>query len=104
MQFARKVWHLLVAIKDGLVLLLMLLFFAALYSALTARPSEVALKDGALLLKLNGSVVEEPADQDPLALLRGGGSAPKQHRVRDVVRALELAATDDRIKIGRAHV
>ena len=28
MQFARKVWHLLVAIKDGLVLLLMLLFFA----------------------------------------------------------------------------
>ena len=98
MQFARKVWHLLVAIKDGLVLLLMLLFFAALYSALTARPSEAALKDGALLLKLDGSVVEEPADQDPLALLRGGGSAPKQHRVRDVVRALELAATDDHIK------
>ena len=32
MQFARKVWHLLVAIKDGLVLLLMLLFFAEFYS------------------------------------------------------------------------
>ncbi len=98
MQFARKVWHLLVAIKDGLVLLLLLLFFAALYSALTARPGQAALKDGALLLKLDGSVVEEPADQDPLALLRGGGAAPKQYRTRDVVRALELAATDDHIK------
>ena len=98
MQFARKVWHLLVAIKDGLVLLLMLLFFAALYSALTARPSQAALKDGALLLKLNGSVVEEPADQDPLSLLTGGGAPLKQFRARNLVRALELAATDDHIK------
>ena len=99
MQFARKVWHLLVAIKDGLVLLLMLLFFAALYSALTARPSQAALKDGALLLKLNGTVVEEPADQDPLSLLTGGGAPLKQFRARNVVRALELAASDDHIKV-----
>ena len=99
MQFARKVWHLLVAIKDGLVLLLMLLFFAALYSALTARPSQAALKDGALLLKLNGSVVEEPADQDPLSLLTGSGAPLKQFRARNVVRALELAASDDHIKV-----
>ena len=99
MQFARKVWHLLLAIKDGLVLLLMLLFFAALYSALTARPSQTALKDGALLLKLNGAVVEEPADQDPLSLLTGGGAPLKQFRARNVVRAIELAATDDHIKV-----
>ena len=98
MQFARKVWHLLVAIKDGLVLLLMLLFFAALYSALTARPSQTALKGGALLLRLNGTVVEEPADQDPLSLLTGGGAPLKQFRARNVVRAIELAATDDHIK------
>ena len=99
MQFARKVWHLLVAIKDGLVLLLMLLFFAGLYGALTARPSQAALKDGALLLKLDGAVVEEPADQDPLNLLIGTGAPLKQYRVRDVVRSLQLAATDDHIKV-----
>ena len=99
MQFARKVWHLLVAIKDGLVLLLMLLFFAGLYSALTARPSQAALKDGALLLKLDGAVVEEPADQDPLDLLIGSGAPLKQYRVRDLVRTLQLAATDDHIKV-----
>ncbi len=98
MQFARKVWHLLVAIKDGLVLLLMLLFFGALFAALTARPSAAALTDGALLLKLDGAVVEEPADADPLNLLLGGRAPVKQFRARDVARAIELAATDDHIK------
>ena len=35
MQFAGKVWRLLVGIKDGLVLLFMLLFFSALFAVLT---------------------------------------------------------------------
>ena len=99
MQFARKVWHLLVAIKDGLVLLLMLLFFAGLYGALTARPSQAALKDGALLVKLDGSVVEEPSEQDALKLISGVEGPLHQHRARDVVRALELAASDDHVKV-----
>ncbi|MFM5894631.1 MAG: signal peptide peptidase SppA [Novosphingobium sp.] len=99
MQFARKVWHLLVAVKDGLVLLLMLLFFGALFSALTARPSQAALKDGALLVKLDGSVVEEPAEQDSLKLISGVESPLRQHRARDVVRAIELAASDDHVKV-----
>ncbi len=99
MQFARKVWHLLVAIKDGLVLLLMLLFFGLLYGALTTRPSQAALKDGALLVKLDGSVVEEPSEQDALKLISGVEGPLHQHRARDVVRALELAASDDHVKV-----
>jgi protease-4 len=99
MQFARKVWHLLVAVKDGLVLLLMLLFFGLLYGALTARPSQAALKDGALLVKLDGSVVEEPSEQDALKVISGVESPLRQHRVRDVVRAIELAASDDHVKV-----
>ena len=39
MGFARKVWHLLVAVKDGLSLVFLLLFFGLLYVVLTARPS-----------------------------------------------------------------
>ena len=98
MVFARKVWHFLVAIKDGLVLLFMLLFFMALYAALTARPSAGTLRDGALLLNLKGSVVEEPAARDPLEGLFSGESQPREYRARDLVRAVELAATDDHIK------
>lgn len=98
MIFARKVWHFLVAIKDGLVLIFMLLFFLALYGVLTARPSAGTLKDGALLLKLNGTVVEEPAVQDPLEGLFSGSSQPKEYRARDLVRAISLAAEDESIK------
>ncbi|MFM5916800.1 MAG: signal peptide peptidase SppA [Novosphingobium sp.] len=98
MQFARKVWHLLVAIKDGLVLLLMLLFFGVLFTALTARPSEAGLRDGALLVKLDGSVVEEPSEQDAIKVISGVESPLRQHRARDVARAIELAASDDHVK------
>ena len=34
MSFAGKVWRLVVGIKDGLVLVFMLMFFALLYAAL----------------------------------------------------------------------
>lgn len=98
MVFARKVWHFLVAIKDGLVLLFMLLFFFALYAVLTTRPSAGTMVDGALLLRLHGTVVEEPAVRDPLEGLFAGADQPREYRARDIVRAIELAATDDRIK------
>lgn len=98
MQFARKVWHLLVGIKDGLVLLFMLLFFLGLYAVLTARPSAGIVQDGALLVKLDGAVVEEPAAVDPLDLILSQATPQKQHRARDVARAIRAAATDDRVK------
>ena len=99
MIFARKVWALLVGIKDALVLLLLLLFFMALYGILTARPAPSQVREGALLLKLDGSVVEEPAKIDPLDLLMSSEAPIKEHRARDVIAALNAAATDERIKV-----
>ena len=98
MIFARKVWHLLVAIKDGLVLLLMLLFFLLLYAALTSRPSVGQVREGALLIKLDGAVVEEPAIMDPLELLLSQQAPVKEYRARDLARSIRAAAADDRIK------
>ncbi|MFN5818938.1 MAG: S49 family peptidase, partial [Novosphingobium sp.] len=99
MIFARKVWALLVGIKDALVLLFLLLFFMALYGVLTARPSPGQVREGALLLKLDGSVVEEPAKVDPLALLMSSETPIKEHRARDIIAALDAAAKDERIKV-----
>jgi protease IV len=96
MKFAGKVWKLLVGIKDGLVLLFMLLFFALLYAAMTARPTLGADDRGALLLALDGPIVEQPAQATASELLSGGG--PRQYRLRDVVHGLETAARDDRVK------
>lgn len=98
MVFAGKVWRLLVGIKDGLALLFLLLFFALLYAALSVRPHAGAVHEGALLLKLSGSVVEEPAAVDPVATLLSGTVPATEYRARDVIHALRTAASDDRIK------
>ena len=98
MSFAGKVWRLLVGIKDGLVLVFLLLFFGLLFVALTARPNPGTVRQGALLLDLHGSVVEEAAQISPLKLLMSNQVPDQQYQARDIIRALDAAATDDRIK------
>ena len=98
MQFARKVWKLLVAIKDGLALVLLLLFFLGLYAVLSARPGTTAVRDGALLLSFNGTIVEEPEEISPFTMLLSSGAPVRQYGVHDVVRALRGAARDDHVK------
>ncbi len=94
MKFARAIWKLLVGIKDGLVLLLLILFFTGLYGALSARPAPI--KDGVLDLNLNGSVVEQPSRREWSDV--AGSSRVQQYRLRDLVIALDKAKDDSRIK------
>lgn len=96
MKLVRGAWKLLVGIKDALVLILMLLFFGGLFAALSARPN-TRVSDGALVLDLSGSIVEQPTEADPVALLSGQPVA-QQLRLRDVVRALDAARGDSRVK------
>ena len=97
MNFAHKVWRVLVAIKDGLVLALMLLFFGGLYAALTARPAAVPRREGALLIRLDGQVVEETQKVEWQQLLSGGDGAAEV-RERDIVRALRGAVSDSKVR------
>lgn len=89
-------WRVLVGVKDALVLLFMLLFFALLHAALTFNPT-AATGDGALLLELDGAIVEQPSEADIFAAL-GGASPVREYRVADLVRALDAARTDGKIK------
>lgn len=98
MNFVSKVWKVLVGIKDGLVLLFMLLFFVALFGILSARPNPGQVRDGALLIDLSGIVVEEKTALDPLEALLSQSAPVGETRSRDVVRALDAAVTDDRVK------
>lgn len=97
MRFVGKVWRFLVGVKDGLVLILMILFFGSLYVALSAAPTIGAGERGALLLDLDGPIVEEPATASPLEIV-SGVKLPREYRLRDVVNALRTAATDDRVE------
>ena len=94
MKFVRAIWKLLVGIKDALVLLLMLLFFGMIYTALSARPAPV--RDGVLDLALEGSVTEQPARRD-WADIAGGGRI-KEYRLRDLVAAIDASKDDSRVK------
>jgi protease-4 len=96
-KLVKGAWKILVGIKDFLVLVLMLLFFTMLFAALSAKPNPAAIRDGALVVALDGTLVEQPEEIDPWSKL-GGGRAVKQQRLRDVVRALDAAKTDAHVK------
>src|SRR5690606_8361984 len=98
MSFAGKAWRLLVGIKDGLSLLFLLLFFSLLFAILTARPNPGVVREGALLLQLDGSIVEEAEPIDPFELLISDEVPPGQYEARELIRALDAAAKDNRIK------
>ncbi len=98
MDFARGAWRFLVAVKDGLALLFLLLFFGLIYLALSSGANPASVRDGALVIELAGTVSEQPASVDPLAALLGNQAPIAEYRQRDIIRALDLAVNDDRIK------
>ena len=98
MTFIGKIWRILIGIKDGLVLMAMLLFFGLLYSALSSTPNNATVHTGALYIDLSGTIVEQPQQASPEELIFGGGQS-QEHRLRDVVHVLETAAQDPRIKV-----
>ena len=99
MAFVKGAWRILVAIKDGLVLLFLLIFFGALYAALSFSPKPgQTVSSGALLLDLDGSIVEQPTEVSPMALLSGSGPDAREYRLSDIVAALDAARTDSKVK------
>jgi len=98
MSFIGKAWRFIVGIKDALVLIFMLLFFLALFAALSATPNPGQVREGALFIDLSGTVVEERSPVDPIAALISGEAPVAEYQARDLVRALDAAAGDDRIE------
>ena len=99
MRFIRGLWHFLVGVKDALVLLFLVLFFGGLWAALSSHGGRSAGGGGvpsgsALLIDLNGRLVE----QETARTLGLGGSGPQETELRDVLRAVDHARTDSRIK------
>lgn len=98
MKLVRGLWKLLVGIKDGLVLIAMLIFFGLLFMALSIKPNNVAPTSGALVLDLSGTLVEQPAEADTLTILTGNKPISRETRLRDVERGLAAAAASTDVK------
>ena len=88
MKLLRGLWALLVGIKDALVLVAMLLFFGLLFAALSIKPNPTVPTAGALVIDLSGSLVEQPAEADPLSLISGSRPIVHETRLRDLERSL----------------
>ncbi len=98
MQLARSIWHALMRIKDGLALLFLLLFFVLLFALLSSGPNPGKVRDGVLRIDLDGVVAEQPAEVDVRTLLTSTELPTQEYRQRDIIRALDLAVTDNRVK------
>ncbi|RYY24993.1 MAG: signal peptide peptidase SppA [Sphingomonadales bacterium] len=97
MKLVKGAWKILVGIKDFLVLVFMLLFFTGLFAALSHKPNVASIREGALVVAFDGALSEQPSEADPFAEI-SGSAATKELRLRDVLRALDAARTDDRVK------
>ncbi len=97
MSFIRGAWKIVVAVKDGLVLLFLLAFFALLYAALSMQPDTGDVVEGALLLELDGVIVEEVSPSDPFSQLLSGSSAVREYAARDLVHIIDTARNDGEV-------
>ena len=99
MAFLRSVWSIMVGIKDALVLLALVLFFGLLWAAFSFQAPGASVPDGAaLVLNLEGSLVDQAQEVSPFAFLSGQEIIP-EIEVRDLVQAIDTAKDDKAIKM-----
>jgi protease IV len=94
-------WGFLVGLKDVLITLFVVGLFIILMRSLFAGDTVPSVPDGAALqINLDGYVVEQRTQVDPIATLTNPMAAtlPSQTLLRDVLDALHAAAKDKRIK------
>lgn len=92
------IWRVVVGIKDLLVLLLLLLFFVLLWAALSTRAPLSVPGGAALVLDLDGPIVDQASERGFGDFLTGADSLPQEIQVRDVIRSIDTARDDARIK------
>ena len=98
MAFVRGAWAFIVLVKDLMVLLLLLLFFGILWAALHGRAPLSVPTGAALVIDLDGSIVDQASEQSPFAFA-SGVQQPRQTQNRDIIASLKAARADSRIKL-----
>jgi protease IV len=100
-SFLKGVWGFLVGLKEVIVTVLVIgLLVLVLRSLFAGDGAPSVPDDAALALNLDGYVVEQRTEVNPLATLTDPMAAtlPAQTLLRDVVEAIDSAAKDTRIK------
>lgn len=98
-KFLKALWRTLVAIKD--LALILLLFGAGVLLvrlAVADAPKPFVPDKAALVVRIDGYVVEQYSATDPLQFINNNADKPGETRLRDIVGGIEAAARDSRIK------
>ncbi len=98
MAFVRGAWGFLVGVKDLLVLLLLLLFFVGLWAVLHSKSPTTVPSGSALVLDLDGAVVEQSTEGSPFSAFSGVRDQ-QEVQIRDILASIKAAQTDSRIKL-----
>ncbi|HXG27239.1 MAG TPA: signal peptide peptidase SppA [Nevskiales bacterium] len=94
------IWQVIEIVRRVLVTLVVLALVLALWLLLSGRPEWTVEDNVALVWVPLGTLVEMVDEPPETALLqRVFGERPRQTRVRDLIKALDYAATDPRIKL-----
>ena len=95
----KKVWQVITAIKNAMGNLLFIAFIVFVIAALIGRESEGIPASTVMVVDPDGVIVEQLRPIDPIEeFLRGEESENSETLGRDLVEAIQLAGTDDRIK------
>lgn len=99
MNIVRRIWAVLIGVKNLLVLIAMLMFFGILAAAWFASSPKVHVADGsALEIRLAGLLVDQAAEAAPLTILSGEPIIP-QTEAGTLIRAIDTAASDPAIRL-----
>lgn len=99
MQFLKSVWQFLVGVKDALVLIFLLLLFGGLWAAFSMSSPKASVPSGAaLLIDLDGVLVDQASSPSILASVAGQTVIPETDAAT-LVKTIDLAAKDDNIRM-----
>jgi protease IV len=98
MTIIRGFWRFLVGVKDALALLFLLMLLLVVLAARQGDAPVGVPSGSALVLDLDGYIVDQARDPDPLLLLSGGPQMPGEIESAAIVKAIDSAAADDRIR------
>ena len=95
----KKVWQLITALKNAIGNLLFIAFIVLVIVALVGHESESIPASAVMIVDPEGVIVEQLRSIEPIEeFLRGGEPENAETLGRDLVDAIQLAETDDRIK------
>lgn len=96
-NFIKALWRALVVTKDLVFGVIAVLLLLGVVAALMPRTPAPLPDKAALVIRIDGILVDQRSPTDPLVMLGGADGLPTEVLLRDVLTAIDRASTDPRI-------